>query len=250
MIPINDTIPHREFPFVTWFLILANGLVFLYETSLSELALTRFFHFYGMVPARLTDPTWAALHEVSRLSLIPFITSIFLHGSWLHFFINVWTLWIFGDNVEDRMGKISFLIFYILCGVLGNIAHLLMNFRSPVPTIGASGAIAAVMGAYMWLFPRAKIVVLVPVFFIPYFLEVPAFFYIGIWFLFQVFSGVTSLAAPGASGEIAWWAHIGGFLVGIFLLPIFKKRQATYSKHSPFRVDRLPYSLPSAGKGR
>ena len=223
MIPISDTLPHKKFPFVTWLLIIINGMVFLYESSLSELALKNFLHCYGLVPVRYSDTSWAHIHELSQHNFLPFITSIFLHGGWVHFLVNIWTLWIFGDNVEDVMGKVRFLIFYLLCGVLGNITHLLFNIHSPIPTIGASGAISAIMGAYMWMFPRARIVVLVPIFFIPYFLEVPAFFYIGIWFLVQVFSGAASLAAPGAAGEIAWWAHIGGFIMGIFLTPFFRK---------------------------
>jgi len=236
VIPINDTIPHREFPYATWLLIIINGLVFLYETSLPEYGLFRFINHYGFVPARFTDPMWAIENDIPRWSLTPFVTSLFLHGNWLHFFLNVWTLWIFGDNVEDRMGKFSFILFYIICGVFGNIAHLIVNFHSSIPTIGASGAISAVMGAYMWLFPNSRIVLLIPIFIFPYFVEVPAFFYIGLWFIIQLLSGLNAISLPDMAGGIAWWTHIGGFVVGILLLPVFKKSASEYRKYYPDEV--------------
>lgn len=183
--------------------------------------LKEFFLRFGLVPARYFHADWAMEHELSQFSILPFFISIFLHGGWIHFLINIWTLWIFGDNVEDEMGRGRYLVFFLLCGIVANTVHLLFHPHSRIPTIGASGAIAAVMGAYMWLYPRACIVVFVPVFFIPVFLEVPAFFYIGIWFMIQLFSGVASLGAKEISGGIAWWTHIGGFLTGIFLLRFF-----------------------------
>ena len=230
MIPISDTNPNRSFPVVTWLLIFLNGIVFLYELNLPEKYLLNFFYEYGLVPARYTNHLWAMQHNFKGFSILPFFTSMFLHANWLHFIFNIWTLWIFGDNVEDKMGKISFLIFYILSGFISNFVHFIFNFSSTIPTIGASGAISAVMGAYMWMFPFARIVILIPIFFIPYFIEVPAFLFIGFWFLSQLFSGVAFLMLPVKTGSIAWWAHIGGFITGIVLLPFFKKKNKHHKK--------------------
>jgi membrane associated rhomboid family serine protease len=150
---------------------------------------------------------------------------MFLHGGWLHVISNMWILYLFGDNVEDRMGHLRFLGFYLLSGLAANLAHFLVNLDSTMPVIGASGAVAGVMAAYLRLFPRARIITLFPVFFIPYFLELPAYFFMAIWFLSQLFSGAASLLAPDAAGGIAWWAHIGGFLVGFFLVPVLCGRR-------------------------
>ena len=234
MFPIKDNIPHRESPFVTWLLILINGVVFLLETSLPPEALQRLLMHYGMVPARYTDPLWALSRGLSPVDPLPFLTSIFLHGGWWHFISNMWTLWLFGDNVEDCLGHFRFLVFYLLCGLAAGFLHFFFNPGSTLPTIGASGAIAGVMGAYFVMFPTARVITLVPIFFIPYFIEIPAVFYLGLWFLSQLFSGVFSLMLPAGAGGIAWWAHVGGFLFGIFVLPLFRKRRRSYR---PFYAD-------------
>jgi len=154
----------------------------------------------------------------------PFLTGMFVHGSWLHILANMWTLWIFGDNVEDRMGPTRFVIFYLLCGVAGSVAHVLANPDSTMPTLGASGAVAGVLGAYLILFPYSRLVVLVPILLFPFVFEIPAVFFIGFWALSQLFSGTLSLASRANVGGIAWWGHIGGFAAGIVLQMVFVNR--------------------------
>jgi membrane associated rhomboid family serine protease len=151
--------------------------------------------------------------------VVPFLTFMFLHGGFLHLLGNMWSLYIFGDNVEDRLGHFRYLVFYVLCGLASGVSHLVLNWHSNIPTIGASGAIAGVMGAYFILYPRAKILALVPIFFFLHFMEVPAFLFLGIWFLFQFLSAA---GASAQAGGIAWWAHIGGFIFGIIFLKLFE----------------------------
>jgi len=208
--------------------IAVNGIVFFFELSLPQRTLEGVFYHLGLVPARYTHPSWAVLLGIPADDLWPFVTNIFLHGGWLHFVGNMWMLWLFGDNVEDRMGHSRFLLFYLACGVAASFAHFLFNPHSTVPAIGASGAIAGVMGAYMLLFPTARVVTLVPFFFVPYFIEVPAVFYLGLWFISQLSSGAFSLAAPGHAAGIAWWAHVGGFVTGMVLMPVVRKRRRSY----------------------
>lgn len=197
-----------------------NTLFFAMELGLSEAALTRVFYLLGVVPARYADPMWASWVGLPH-SYWPFVTSAFLHGGWLHIISNMWALLLFGDNVEERMGGARFLVFYLLSAVASNIVHVLLNADSTVPAVGASGAIAGVMGAYLFLFPRSRIIVLLPVLFIPLFFEVPAIVYLGVWFYSQLFSGVLSLAEPADVGGIAWWAHVGGFAAGVLLHRLF-----------------------------
>ena len=221
MIPLRDENPSRTPPYVVWALILANALVFLLELSLPPDSLQVFFNLFGIVPARFTHPEWARALGFPVDDWWPFLTSIFIHGGWLHIIGNMWFLWIFGDNVEDRMGHGRFLLFYLLCGVLAGMAHLLTNPSSTVPAFGASGAIAGVLGAYLLFFPRARVLVLFPIVIWPLFFVLPASLYLGIWFVMQFFSGTFSLLAPSHGGGVAWWAHIGGFLAGLTLAPFF-----------------------------
>ena len=224
MFPLRDTIPSRHRPVMTWTLIAVNLLVFLYELTLPEAELESLFHLFGIVPARLSDPSWALAVGYTSSGPWAFLTSMFLHGGLLHVISNLWTLWIFGDNVEDRMGPFRFLAFYLLCGLASGGVHWLTNVGSQVPTIGASGAIAGVLGAYFVLYPYSRVVTLVPIFFWPFFFELPAFFYLGFWFLSQVLSGSLSFGAVEGGG-IAWWAHVGGFLAGIVLFRGFLRRR-------------------------
>src|SRR5512139_2108478 len=218
MIPIKDTVPRKTFPFVTFLVIATNSLVFLFQLSLPELYREELVYLFGLVPARYTHPAWTAAVGLPLDVYWPFITNTFLHGGWLHLILNMWSLYLFGDNVEDRLGHLRFLLFYLLAGVAANLVHFVVNHDSTMPVIGASGAIAGVMAAYLRLFPFARIITLFPVFFIPYFFEVPAYLFMGFWFLTQVFSGAASLAAAEGGGGIAWWAHIGGFAVGFLLI--------------------------------
>ncbi len=221
MIPIHDTVPGRNPPIATWTIILANCGVFLLEISLPEQGLERLLYLFGIVPARYTHPEWAAYVGFPVDDYWPFLTSMFLHGGWLHILANMWTLWIFGNNVEDRMGPGRFLLFYLTCGIAAGVVHLVTNPTSTVPTVGASGAIAGVMGAYFVLFPDARLIVMVPIFFWPIFLEIPAVAYLLFWFLLQLFSGTMALASPQQVGGIAWWAHIGGFVCGLLTFTLF-----------------------------
>src|SRR5688572_2467276 len=203
MIPLRDVIPSRTTPFVTIALIAANAIVFLFELSLGR-NVDQFILDFGLVPAEFT---WVGV-----------LTSMFLHGGLLHFGGNMLYLWIFGDNVEDRMGHGRFLVFYLLCGVAAALAQTIAVPDSVVPMVGASGAIAGVMGAYFVLYPRSRIVTLVPIFLFIQIIEVPAIFFLGFWFLLQLVSGVGSMAtATGGepAGGIAFWAHAAGFLAGL-----------------------------------
>ncbi len=221
MIPLQDTIPRRTTPFVTWSLIAVNSLIFLYETSLPPELLERFVYTFGVVPARYTTAYWPE----QGISYWPFLTNMFLHGGWMHLIGNMWTLWIFGDNVEDRLGRGRYLLFYVVCGLAASMTHVVFNMSSEVPAIGASGAIAGVMGAYFVMFPHSRVITLVPIFFWPFFFEIPAVIYLGFWFLTQLFSGTFAVMAPQVGGGIAWWAHIGGFVGGVLLLPLLRRRK-------------------------
>jgi membrane associated rhomboid family serine protease len=219
--PIRDTIPSRYAPVVTWWLIAINGAVFLYELSLGPEQLERLFYLFGIVPARYTDVEWARWIGLPVGAYWPFLTSMFLHGGWGHIIGNMWMLWIFGDNVEEAMGALRFLLFYLMTGLLAGLTHVLTNPSSMIPTVGASGAIAGVLGAYFVLYPHARIIALFPVLFWPEFVEVPAATYLFVWFLNQTLAGALSGLAPGDVGGIAFWAHVGGFVAGVVLRPIF-----------------------------
>ncbi len=176
MIPIRDTIPSVRFPAVTVGLICANAIVFIIELNLGARGLDQLFLHWGIIPLRFTSPRY----EANYLTLL---SSLFLHGGWMHIIFNMWSLWIFGDNVEDRMGRVGFLIFYILSGLAAGVGHVATNPTSPVPTVGASGAIAGVMGAYLLLFPHARVVTIIPIFIFFQLVEVPAVSFLGIWFV-------------------------------------------------------------------
>jgi len=221
LIPLRDENPSRRPPYVVWGLIVANALVFLLELSLPPDSLQVFFHLFGIVPARFTHPEWAQALGFPADNWWPFLTSLFIHGGWFHILGNMWFLWIFGDNVEDRMGHGRFLVFYLLCGVLAGMAHMLTNPSSTIPAFGASGAISGVLGAYLLFFPRARVLVLFPIFIWPLFFVLPASLFLGIWFVIQFFSGTFSLLSPKMGGGVAWWAHIGGFISGLSLAPLF-----------------------------
>jgi len=215
MIPLRDTVQAGNYPVVNNILIGVNVLVFLFQLSLGVNG-NRFVYIFGLVPARYSNPQISAYFS-TPYQLFSFLSFMFLHGGFWHLLGNMWSLYIFGDNVEDRLGHLRYLLFYLICGFASGISHLLLNLNSNVPTIGASGAIAGVMGAYFILYPRSKILTLIPIFFIPYFLEIPAYFFLGFWFIFQFISAAGSHSQ--VSG-VAWWAHIGGFIFGILFLKV------------------------------
>jgi len=215
MIPLRDTNRSVHFPVMNWLLLIANALVFFYELGLSQEDLIRFNNTFALVPARLND---LPVHYA-----ISVVTSMFMHAGWFHILSNLWVLFIFGDNVEDRMGPIPYLIFYLLSGTAAALLQTFIFPGSSVPVIGASGAIAGVLGAYIFLFPSARVVTLIPIFLFISLIEVPALIFIGFWFVTQLFSGLASIGIE--SGGVAWWAHIGGFIVGLVISPLFLRRR-------------------------
>lgn len=218
MIPIHDRNPRRTTPFVTVFLIAANALLFFYELSLGA-RIEGFILASAFVPARLWEGGALSPGAVPE-ALSSALLSMFLHGGWGHFLGNMLFLWVFGDNVEDRLGHFRYLIFYLVAGYAATFAHAWFSPLSTVPAIGASGAISGVLGAYLFLHPKARIVTVVWFLFFIRFIEIPALVYLPVWFLLQLFSGVSSMrvAEGAAAGGVAWWAHIGGFIAGPLLL--------------------------------
>lgn len=216
MLPLRDDIPSRTPPILTTALILLNSLVFLFELSLGP-EIEKLVFTYGVIPARYSVPEIAQFFSPLE-QIVPFFTSMFLHGGWMHLIGNMWTLWIFGDNVEDRLGRRKFLILYLLGGVLSMFVHMQSNVTSPVPAIGASGAIAAVFGAYFAMYPHGRVLTMVPPFILGPYISMPAVIFLGWWFVLQFFNGTLSLMRRAdEAGGIAWWAHIGGFAFGALL---------------------------------
>ena len=208
MIPLRDTIPSRTFPYVTILLIIFNGLAFLLEMSLGEY-LKDFISTFGLIPTNyFRQASQGGLGIIPRF--FPFFTSIFLHGGWFHVIWNIWFLWIFGDNVEDHFGHFKYLLFYIACGVIAGLAHVYMNPDSTMPTIGASGAIAGVMGAYIIRYPRAKVLTLIPIFLIFPIINIPAYVFLGFWFFVQFLSGFASLNISGS--DPGYFVHVRRFV--------------------------------------
>lgn len=233
MFPLRDTVRSRTTPFVNYGLIAVNALIFLFEASLGPQGFDTLLGNLGVVPARIS---------VSHpLSIVTLFTSMFLHGSWFHMISNMWTLYIFGDNVEDRMGPVRYLVFYLLMGCVSGLTHVLVtnmvfgtaSASAHMPTVGASGAIAGVLGAYFILYPRSRVITLILIFILPWFVEIPTFIYLGFWFFSQVSSGLLSLGSYGVFGGIAWWAHIGGFTVGLLLVRLFIRRSRAYDYWYP-----------------
>ena len=215
MIPLYDTIRSRRFPFVNWMLILANAAIFWFELRIGEAALQNFIFNWGLVPVQfLSAPTDAWL---------TIFTSMFLHGGWFHFLSNMWVLYIFGDNIEDRVGAVPYLFFYLLSGAAAALLQIYITQGSSVPMIGASGAIAGVLGAYLISYPGARSASLVPILFIFTIVDVPAVLFLIFWFVSQLYSGLFAIQGGSASG-IAWWAHIGGFIFGLIMVSFFGRR--------------------------
>jgi membrane associated rhomboid family serine protease len=217
MIPLKDINPTRNFPFVNVMLISANVLVFLYQITLSPHAQKVFMLANATVPARI--PAYLAGHVPAEAALFPLFSSMFLHGGLMHLLGNMLFLYIFGDNVEDAFGHIGYLFFYLLCGIGSGLIHVMFNWGSGIPALGASGAISGVMGAYAVLFPNHRILTFFFIFLIP----VPAIFILGYWFVLQFVAGINGLGMATAGG-VAWWAHIGGFLMGVVIAWTIKKR--------------------------
>ena len=229
MIPVRDNVPSKNYPVVNNIIIGVNVLVYLVELSQGD-GLNRFMYIYGLVPARYTIDQVASYFTLEQ-QIFSIISFMFVHGGFLHLLSNMWTLYIFGDNVEDHMGHVSYLIFYILCGAASGLSHLLFNMHSNVAVVGASGAIAGVMGAYLILHPHSKILTIIPIIIIPWFVEIPAFFFLGLWFVMQVLNA----AGSNGAGGIAWWAHVGGFIFGIIALNFFSAAPVTKTEDKSSR---------------
>jgi membrane associated rhomboid family serine protease len=227
MIPLKDDQPRYSTPYVNYFLIALNAAVFFYELSVraqSPRELNALIYEFGIVPSHfshaLTGP------HLLLGAFLTILTSMFLHAGWLHIIGNMWVLWIFGDNIEDQVGHFAYLIFYLLCGFAAGFTHIFLNAGSNVPTVGASGAIAGIMGAYFLLYPRAKVLTIVPLIVFFTFWWLPAWIVLGYWFLLQFFSGAATQVAVAShsTGGVAFWAHVGGFVAGIVLIKIFPQR--------------------------
>ena len=232
MIPLRDMNPARSRPVATYAFIAINVIVFLYQFSLGELHGQEFVERFGVVPVEL-------VYGDHPGSWITPLTSMFLHGGWLHIIGNMWFLHIFGDNVEDNLGKVRYALFYVLCGLAAVGAQVLIDPTSEMPMVGASGAIAGVLGGYVTLHPRARVLTLVPIFIFIQFVELPAFFFIFVWFGYQLLMGFTSLGAAASQGGVAFFAHIGGFLAGLALIHVFRRRgNPTDGFRPPLRVAR------------
>jgi membrane associated rhomboid family serine protease len=235
MIPIRDDTPRFSTPFITYFLIIANVLVFIYELMIgaqSEAALNSLISEFGIVPRVDVAILTGSTHISPAAAIIPIFTSMFLHGSWIHIIGNMWVLWIFGDNIEDYLGHFKYLIFYLASGLGAALLHIALNINSRMPSVGASGAIAGVMGAYFILYPKARVLTVVPLIVFFTFWHLPAWIVLGYWFLVQFLSGAaTAIAATTqTTGGVAFWAHVGGFVTGIVLIKILPPRLRRFSR--------------------
>jgi membrane associated rhomboid family serine protease len=216
MIPLKDLTPRRSPPVVTLLLIAANTFVFLYQVSLSPPGAEELVNTYGLVPLRIQYALAGTHHVTLAQAFVPLFSCMFLHGGWMHIIGNMWFLWIFGGNVEDRFGSFLYLVVYLISGIGSGISQVLFSWGSRIPSIGASGAISGVLGAYLVFFPGSRILTLVPLFIIWFTVRIPAFVFILLWFMVQFLSGLGSLGAVSAGG-VAWWAHVGGFVIGLLI---------------------------------
>jgi membrane associated rhomboid family serine protease len=229
MIPLKDMTPRRSFPIITILLIGANIAVFVYQLSLPQKALETFINTYALIPWNM-HLALEGRHFTILEAFLPLVTSMFLHGGFLHIIGNMLFLWIFGGNVEDRLGSFTYLIFYFICGVGSGLSQAIFSWGSHVPSLGASGAISGVLGAYLIFFPASRILTLVPLFIIFFLARIPAWIFIGLWFAVQFLSGISPTVSVKGGG-VAWWAHIGGFLLGVIFALILKpsrRRTASY----------------------
>ena len=229
MIPLRDNVPSRRIPWLNYTLIAVNAAIFFYQIGLPRAAQYRLIGTYGLIPSHYTAT------GLPFLGYLPFLAAIFLHGGLLHLVSNMWVLWLFGDNVEDRLGPVRYLLLYLGSGLAANVLHYYANPASALPTVGASGAIAGVMGAYFLLYPRARIITLIPVFFYPLIVEIPAAFFLVVWFVTQLLNAGVQ---PAGGGGVAWWAHVGGFLTGLAGLVILR---ATCHQHRCYEDEYAPW---------
>jgi hypothetical protein len=233
MIPLKNMMARRSVPIVTILLVVVNVIVFFHQITLSNAANEAFIRTYGVVPLKM-HLALEGRHYTLIEAFLPLFTCMFLHGGFLHILGNMWFLWIFGGAVEDRLGPLPYLLFYLVCGVGSGLAQAIFSWGSSIPSIGASGAISGLLGAYVVFFPASRILTLVPLFVFFFTAQIPAIVFIGLWFLIQFLSGVSALNASHAAslGGVAWWAHVGGFVLGVLLAKIFdvgRRRADSYT---------------------
>ncbi len=221
MIPIRDSIPCNTRPIVCWAIIAICIIIFLYMQFLPEYSQHYLLNRYGMVPARYSNELWGIRNGIHFDYGLSFITSLFFHGGWFHLLINILFIWIFADNIEDRMGHGLFWCFYLLCGLIATITQWYFDPQLITPVVGASGAIAGVLGAYFFLYPYARVVLWVPFLLLPIFVEIPAIAFLGFWVIIQINEATTSVLFKEGSADVAWWAHLGGFIAGVVLYRFF-----------------------------
>lgn len=243
MIPIRDNVPRVTPPYAVLIIIAINVLAFMYTRVLDGRSLVYLYHLFGVVPARFFEPEWAAWAGYPDTLGWPLLTYMFLHGGWMHLIINMWMLWIFGDNIEDVTGHGWFVLFYILCGLSAVALHMVFEQNSPTPIVGASGAVAGIMGAYVVLYPHGKVLTLIPIIIYPLIIRVPAAIFLGVWFATQLVSGLYS-SVQEAHG-VAWWAHVGGFVAGIILIRYFRRAGECRYCYNPDTKDYHPEELPT-----
>ncbi len=227
MIPIRDTIPCSITPVVTWSIMAVCAVVFLLMQLMPLETQRQILYLYGMVPIRYSHPGWAYSFGLPPDNYLSFLTSLFLHGGWGHLLMNMLFLWIFADNIEDLMGHGRFLVFYLLCGLLATYVQWAFDPEMTFPVVGASGAIAGVLGAYFFQYPYARVIIVIPIIIFPLLFEVPAIAFLGVWVILQLHKATTSVMFEGVSVDVAWWAHLGGFLAGAFLHPLFLQKKPT-----------------------
>jgi len=214
MIPIKGENPTEHFPLITILLIALNVIIFIFQISIGPEGMKELVYKFSVIPVQLYKGS-------GTFRYFTLMTSIFFHASFLHLAGNMLYLWIFGNNIEDTMGKTKFLIFFLTCGIIGSLGHAMLNPNSQIPTIGASGAISGILAAYLLLYPKVKIITIVPIFFFIKVIKLPAFFFLGFWIFLQLLYGIPTLTYKSAHGGVAWFGHIGGFLAGFILLPVF-----------------------------
>ncbi|MGR9051489.1 MAG: rhomboid family intramembrane serine protease [Gammaproteobacteria bacterium] len=221
MIPIRDTAPCYSRPIVTWTIMALCTAIFVFMQLLPDELQRRLTYQYGMVPIRYSNPAWASAFGLPPDHHLSFLTNLFLHGGWFHLLVNMLFLWIFADNVEDRMGPLRFLAFYLICGLAATGLQWYFDPNLTIPVVGASGAIAGVLGAYFFLYPYERVVLCFPVFFYPVIIHVPAIGFLGVWVIIQLHKAMTAVVFEGVTADVAWWAHLGGFIAGFLIYRFF-----------------------------
>jgi membrane associated rhomboid family serine protease len=223
MIPIRDNISCDTRPYASWIVMAICIGIFIVMKMMPDELQRQLTYLYGMVPVRYSNPEWATAFGLPPDRYLSFLTSLFIHGGWIHIIMNMWFMWIFAKSIEDSMGHARFFVFYLICGLFATAVQWYFDPELAIPVVGASGAIAGVLGAYFILYPFAKVVIWVPLFFLPIFIELPAIAFLGFWVIIQLQQATSAVLFEEVATNVAWWAHLGGFVAGAFLHPLFIK---------------------------